>query len=184
VTRQLRRLTAEEFLDWAAAQPQGRFELVGGEIVAMAPERSVHGRAKLDTTVALRTALAKAGLECEAIIDSVGVRVDEATVYVPDAFVRCGRRLPDDEMVVSDPVIVVEVVSPSSHAIDSGAKLIGYFRLPSVQHYLVVDAGARAVTHYRRDPTGGVAVRILDQGTLELDPPGFAVKVADFFASA
>jgi Uma2 family endonuclease len=45
-------------------------------------------------------------------------------------------------------VIVVEVISPTSAHSDTSAKLIGYFKLPSVQHYLVIDPDARTVTHH------------------------------------
>ena len=37
-----RRMTVAEFLAWASAQPRGRYELVRGEVVPMAPERALH----------------------------------------------------------------------------------------------------------------------------------------------
>ena len=40
-------MTVQEFLAWAAAQPRGRYELVRGEVVAMAPERALHNLVKL-----------------------------------------------------------------------------------------------------------------------------------------
>ena len=93
-------------------QRTGRFELAGGQIVAMAPERTTHARVKGEVWAALRSAIAARGLACEAFVDGVAVRVDDHTVYVPDVFVRCGPRTPGDAMEVDDPVIVVEVVSP------------------------------------------------------------------------
>ena len=107
------------------------------------------------------------------------VRIDERTVYEPDALVRCGPRLPDDATEIADPVIVVEVISPSSRGIDSGAKLVGYFRIPSVRHYLVIDIEARAVVHHRRGDRGGIETRILREGRLELDPPRIGIALAD-----
>lgn len=179
--RQLR-LTADEFIAWAADQPHGRYELAGGEVVAMAAERAGHARAKYAAAKALEAAIAARGLACEMMIDGMAVRIDDLTVYEPDALVRCGPRTPDDAMHISDPVVIVEVVSPSSRALDSGAKLTDYFRLPSVRHYLVVNTDARAVTHHRSDGTGGIATHILRDGTLSLDPPGLTLAVADFFA--
>ena len=88
-------LTADEFIAWALEQP-GRFELAEGQVVAMAPERVSHTRAKLDVVVALRAALASRGLDCEAMTDGVSVRIDERTVYEPDALVRCGPRASGD----------------------------------------------------------------------------------------
>ena len=175
-------LTADEFIAWALEQP-GRFELAEGQVVAMAPERVSHTRAKLDVVVALRTALASRGLDCEAMVDGVSVRIDERTVYEPDALVRCGPRAAGDAVEVNDPIVVVEVVSPSSRGVDTGAKLAGYFRLPSLRHYLVVDTEARAAIHHRRDEAGAIGVRIVHDGSLSFDPPGLEIAAADIFSS-
>ena len=82
---------------------------------------------------------------------------------------------------VSDPVIVVEVVSPSSRGIDTGAKLAAYFSLPSVRHYLILDTDKRVVIHHHRDGKGEIGVRILADGQLSLDPPGLTIDVRDLF---
>lgn len=58
----------------------------------------------------------------------------EVTTYEPDALVRCGPPLPDDAVTLTEPVIVVEVLSPSTRANDAGAKLEDYVRLPSLRH--------------------------------------------------
>jgi Uma2 family endonuclease len=173
--------TADEFVAWALEQPAGRFELDNGAIVAMAPERVSHARAKAQAWLALRLAIAARGLGCEALPDGASVRIDERTVYQPDALVRCGPPLPGDATEVSDPVVVVEVVSPSSRGIDTGAKLASYFALPSVRHYLIVDTGRRVVIHHRLAAAGRIESRLLRDGTLELDPPGIAIEVRDVF---
>lgn len=177
------RLAADDFIAWARDQPSGRFELADGQVVAMAPERAGHARVKLAAVNALAAGLKARNLPCEAFIDGMAVRIDDATVYEPDALVRCGPAIPEDMVQITDPVIVVEVVSPSSRGIDSGAKLAGYFRLPSLAHYLVIDGGARAVTHHRRGADGAIATRIARDGAVELDPPGLAVAVDDLFAA-
>ena len=174
--------TAEAFIAWAAEQPRGRFELLRGEVVAMAPERAGHARAKARAHRALTDAIAQAGLGCEAFPDGMSVRIDGGTVYEPDALVRCGPRTPDDAVEIADPVVVVEVVSRSTRALDSGAKLADYFTLPSLRHYLVISADTRAVTHHSRGEAGDIATRILREGRLELDPPGLALDVAALFA--
>jgi Uma2 family endonuclease len=115
------------------------------------------------------------------MIGGMAVRIDERTMYVPDALVRCGQPLPGDAIEVLDPVGVVEVVSPAALGVDSGAKLAGYFSLPSVRHYLVSDADAHVLTHHRRDEDGGIATRILQDGRLRLDPPGLDVTIESLF---
>lgn len=148
----------------------------------MAPERIAHTRAKLEAVIALRSAIDAASLDCEAMTDGVSVRIDDQTVYEPDALVRCGRQTPGDAMEVTDPVIVVEIVSPSSRGLDTGAKLAGYSRLPSLRHYLVVHLDARVVIHHRRDEAGAITVQVLQDGAIVLDPPGLTIRTADIFA--
>jgi hypothetical protein len=60
---------------------------------------------------------------------------------------------------------------------------VGYFRIPSVRHYLVLDTEARAVVHHRRGDRGGIETRILRDGGLALDPPGIEIALADLFAA-
>ena len=174
-------ITADEFIAWALEQPGGRFELDNGAVVAMAPERIGHGRVKNRALRALEAAIAARGLGCEAHPDGATVRIDDRTVYEPDALVRCGPPLPGDAIEVTDPVIVVEAVSPSSRGIDRGVKLASYFSLPSVRHYLIVDTDRRVVIHHRRDEEGQIGVRVFRDGLLTLDPPGLTIEVRDIF---
>jgi Uma2 family endonuclease len=146
----------------------------------MAPERAAHARIKAEVWLALRQAIAAAG-GCEAFPDGMAVRIDDATVYEPDALVRCGAPLGDDALTVEDPVIVVEVLSPSTRGRDTGAKLEDYFRLPSLRHYLIVKTETRKVIHHRRDEDGGIATRIVGAGDLELAPPGLRLDAASLF---
>ena len=146
------------------------------------PERVNHSRAKARTWLALRAAILARGLACEALPDGASIRINDRTVYQPDALVRCGPPAPGDAVEVSDPVIVVEVISPSSRGIDAGVKLARYFSLPSVRHYLIVDTDQRTVIHHRRDKAGLIGVEILHDGPLTLDPPGLAIDVRDLFS--
>jgi Uma2 family endonuclease len=84
-------------------------------------------------------------------------------------------------MEVTNPVVVVEVVSPSRRGIDAGAKLASYFMLPSVRHNLIVDTYKRVVIHHRRGEDGRIEARILRDGPLTLDPPGLAMDVGEIF---
>ena len=175
-----KRMTVEEFIPWAMARPETEhYELVAGEIVAMSPERSVHARTKFRIARRFAEAIEKAGLPCETFIDGMTVQVDVDTLYEPDALVRCGQRLPDDALVVTDPVIVAEVLSPSTAYRDVGDKLVDYFRIPSVRHYLIANVKARVVVHHERDGGGAIATRIIHDGRLRLDPPG--IELTDIF---
>jgi len=170
------RMTSDEFIAWAMDRPRDeRYELVAGEIVAMAPERSGHALTKGQVFRRLAEAIEAAGLSCTAYPDGMAVAIDDTTTYEPDALVRCGPPLPDDAVKVTDPVIVVEVLSPSTRARDAGAKLEDYFRLPSVRHYLIIKTENRSVIHHARDAAGAIATRIIRGGPVVLDPPGITL---------
>jgi Uma2 family endonuclease len=173
--------TADEFIAWALEQPTGRFELDNGMIVAMAPERVSHNQAKLNMAIALRGAIGARGLPCRVMTDGMAVRIDDRTVYEPDALVRCGAPLPGDAIEVVDPIIVVEVVSPSSRGVDRGVKLASYFALPSVRHYLIIDTDKRVVIHHHRGDEGRIEGEVLHDGSLTLDPPGMSINIRDIF---
>ncbi len=112
----------------------------------------------------------------------MAVRIDAGTVYEPDAAVRCnGEPIPDDAVEYGDPLVVVEVLPPPSRSLDSGAKLIDYFRVRSLRHYLVVDAIRPLVVHYQRTATGAIKTSIVD-GEVLLDPPGLTLELAAFLA--
>lgn len=188
------RMTADEFLAWSMDQPSGRFELVDGKVFVMAPERVDHCLAKGEAFFALRGAVRASGLECEVFGDGMAVQVSDDVVYEPDVQVRCGLRLPDDAILVPDPLVVVEVLSPSTRAVDTGKKLTGYFALPSVRHYLVLDIKDRTVVHHRRGDEGGrIETRIHRApgpegepapgggADLILDPPGLTLRLANLF---
>src|SRR5690349_5827172 len=131
------RMNADDFIGWAMAQETGRYELFEGEVITMAPERAAHNELKLELAIRLRQSVREAGLQCQVFTDGMAVRVDASTVFEPDATVRCGGRLDPNAVESADPVIVVEVLSPSTGTTDSNLKLDQYFRLASVQHYLI-----------------------------------------------
>jgi Uma2 family endonuclease len=170
------RMTGDEFIAWAMEQPEGkRYELVAGEVVAMAPERVGHARMKGRMYTRLWEAIRTASLPCEVFPDGMSVRVDPTTVYEPDAMVRCGPPVDDNATEITDPLIVIEVVSPSSRKRDTGSKLEDYFRIPSVRHYLIVKTENRAIIHHRRDDADQITTHIIREGVLRLDPPGLTV---------
>src|SRR4051812_46294036 len=84
------RFTADEFIAWAMEQPSDRYERENGLVVAMSPERVRHAIAKGQAWLALRNAIAAHGLACQAVPDGATVRIDDRTIYEPDALIRCG----------------------------------------------------------------------------------------------
>lgn len=181
----LPRMTADEFFAWTWDHPEDRVELIDGELTWMPAEFLGHNEAKGETFVALREALRAAGIEGQVAADGMAVRIDNRSVFEPDALLRLGPRLSPRVREIMDPVVVVEVLSPSTKGVDLGRKLDGYFTLPSLRHYLVLDTEERVVTHHARAGAyGPFTVRTLRDGdALRLDPPGVEVPVATLFGT-
>lgn len=177
------RMNVDEFLAWAEGQP-GRYELFRGAVYAMTPERAVHAEIKLAVQTALANAIRARRLPCRVLPDGMTVRIDDATAHEPDALVYCGPRLAPSALEVPNPVVIVEVLSPSTRHIDAQYKLAGYFRLPSVAHYLVIDPDRPLVFHHARGNDGTILTKIVSEGTIALDPPGIEIALVDIYSTS
>ena len=187
------RMTVAAFLDWAAGRPEGeRWELVDGEPVRCAgrprrmpwqPRRSCRPRIKRRIDHALGAALAEGGHACEVFVSGPKVQIDAATAFEPDVVVSCAE-VPDG-LLVPEPLIVVEVLSPSTRDKDFTVKLAGYAALPTVAHYLLVDTQHRLVVHHHRSP-GEQEFRtsIARSGSLRLDPPALDLDLDAIYAGS
>jgi len=177
------KMNVDEYLAWAEDQP-GRYELYAGEVYAMAPEQAGHATVKFAMQTALLAGIRRASLPCHMLPDGMTVRVDRDMAFEPDALVYCGEEVAASSVEVPNPAILVEVLSPSTRHIDASAKLAGYFRLPSVRHYLIVDPGERLIIHHSLGDGDAIATRIAHEGTLRLDPPGIEFAVSEVFPAA
>jgi Uma2 family endonuclease len=141
--------TSEEFLAWEAEQP-GKHEFVAGEIFAMGGASDRHATISLNIASALRDYLR--GGPCRSFMADMKVRVDAADAFFyPDVLVTCDPADQERSHYKAAPVLVVEVLSPSTEAFDRGQKFAAYRRLPSLQEYLLIDPTQGSVELYRRD---------------------------------
>jgi Uma2 family endonuclease len=176
-----RKMTVDEFLAWAEGQ-EGRWELYNGVPYRMSPERMGHIEVKVAVYLALQRAIRKAGVPCHAVADGAGVRISRDVMHAPDALVYCGAKLSGNALEVPNPVILVEMASPSTRKFDDTVKRNGYFSLPSVHHYLIVDPEGPPVIHHSRQADGTIQRSLVRNGTLTLSPPGIELGVAEMFA--
>jgi len=172
-----RRMTSDEFIAWAMEQSETEHcKLIDGEVVARAPERSGHSLTKFH--IARRRS--KRAIRFVTFTPTAWLsKVDDRTVYEPDALVCCGEQLPAEAIRVTDPVITGEVLSPSKSSRDVGPKLMDYFRLLSLRHYLIVRVENRTVVHHEHGENGIILTRIVRDGPIMMDPPG--ITLADCF---
>jgi Uma2 family endonuclease len=177
------RMNAQAFMDWREVQPEGvRYELYDGRVYEMSAEQLIHARVKSRVHRQFERQIADRRLPCEALPDGIAVQVDEDTIFEPDTLVRCGPQLPDDTILVLDPMIVVEVASPSSQRIDALDKFARYFHNASIIHYLIVVPTKRIVIHHTRAADGRiVGTSYVDEGIVRLEPPGIDLSLAELF---
>ncbi len=144
-------LTLEEFLLWENEQPE-RHEFHRGEVFAMVGARRVHGLVVRNLTVALFHALK--GSPCEVFAEGMKVKPADDTILYPDLFVTCDAADLRTEMIFSAPMLVIEVLSPSTQAYDRSHKFALYRQLASFKEYTLVDPDTRRVEAFRLQPNG------------------------------
>ncbi|RTL01490.1 MAG: Uma2 family endonuclease [Lysobacterales bacterium] len=146
------RLSLAAFLDWEATQPE-RHEYVRGEVFAMTGASLNHNRVALNLHGLLRAHLR--GSPCEVFASDVQVRVDAAdAVFYPDLVITCSADDRQQQRTLREPVLIVEVLSPSTAGYDLGAKFAHYRRLASLQEYVTIDPDAPLVQVFRRSADG------------------------------
>ncbi|MFZ1102002.1 MAG: Uma2 family endonuclease [Hyphomicrobiaceae bacterium] len=190
ITLPKHKMTADEFLAWAEHQlPEaGKFELWDGEVIVrhgpgFEEERSEHWDAKGAMYRALHDAIRCAGVPCFGAVDGPMVRLSPDKLARPDVLVYCGPRVPRGVQEVANPLILVEVLSPSTKRRDHGVKRQGYFTLPSLWHYLIIDPDRSLLIHHKRGATGVLEPEIVTGPRLKLEPPGLDVDLTEVLAS-
>ncbi len=141
-------VSVEEYLA-SEKRSKIRHEYVDGRLFAMADSTLKHNILS-GNLFSLLHAKAKNG-QCRVFIHAVKVRVEATnSFYYPDVMVSCAQ-LSQSAVFTNQPVLLVEVLSPSTSAIDRREKPIAYKQIPSLQEYLIVHQRKRCVEIYRRD---------------------------------
>jgi Uma2 family endonuclease len=181
-----RRMTVEEFFAWCEEHPdRRRCELIDGVVVMQQAEQWLHTQLKTSVFMALWRAVENSGLPLFAAPSGPAVRTTPDTAFEPDVIVAQLPQPDPKSYEISTPVILVEVLSPSTRRKDLGLKRDGYFKLPTVRHYLAVDPDAREVVHhFRRHSSGEISVSAVKNGPLLLDPPGLSMDLSSIFGAA
>jgi Uma2 family endonuclease len=136
-----------------------KHEYYGGEIFAMAGGTSEHARLAMGFGGELRNALNRANKPCSVFTSDLRIRVDETDrTFYPDLSVICGKRQVsiDDTLALTNPVVIVEVLSESTERNDRGEKFRQYRLLPSLEEYVLVNTDSKHIEVFRRTSEGWV----------------------------
>ena len=140
-----------DYLAYEAQSPV-RHEYIAGEIFAMTGASIRHNVIAGNLFAELRTHLK--GTPCRALIEGVKLRLrKEQSYFYPDVMVTCEDRLQEldsQQQIVEAPLVVIEILSPTTEATDRREKLRAYRTLPSLKEYLLVSQEQAQVEIYRR----------------------------------
>lgn len=168
--------TIGEFEVWHVRQP-GRWEFIDGRPRLMAPASMKHSILKRNVFRSLDEALA--GSACEVLVEGPQILNEEISA-IPDVVVTCAP-LDLASPVVAEPVVIVEVMSPSSEGDDTGRKWFSYRKISSLRHYLVLSQDERVIQVHSR--AGELwRERFVSSGTLELDDPPVRLAIEAVYA--
>ena len=135
-------MTLAEFLEWEATQNE-RHEFYRGEILAMVGGTARHNRVILNLASRIDEHLH--GSPCQVFAESMKVQLaDDGSLY-PDVMVTCASSEAGDELVVTDPKLIIEVLSPTTRGYDKRDKFILYRTLPSLLVYVLIEPEKRQV---------------------------------------
>ena len=113
-----------------------KHEYIDGNVYAMAGTSDNHARISGNTFTALSIHLRDS--PCEPFASELKVRVAINIFYYPDILVSCEEN-PENPYFRNNPVLIIEITSPSTERIDDQEKLLAYQRIQSVQEYVVID---------------------------------------------
>lgn len=163
-----------------------RHEFLDGQIYGMAGGTPEHAALKAALTGLLFSQIRHG--PCRAHDSDLRVRVLETGLATyPDITVVCGpsERDPQDANAVTNPTLIVEVLSASTEDYDRGDKFEHYKRLPSLKEYVLVSHSAHVVEVWSRLPNGSWSQRLAKDGEqLRLDCIGAVVDVAELYDAA
>lgn len=147
------RLSVQEYLAWEADN-EIKHEYIDGEVYAMSGGSGKHSSIMINVTIAIGQQLRDS--VCTLHSSEMRVKINENRYVYPDLSAVCGKSSYEDDNEVSllNPVLVVEVTSPSSIECDRIAKREFYREVPSILGYLIIDQHRLCAELYARAEVG------------------------------
>ena len=142
------KISVEEYLKGEEISPT-KHEYIYGEVYAMAGTSDNHNR--IVNNLIARLVFHLQDSKCEPFSGDIKVRVDPNVYYYPDILVSCEQN-PESAYFRNKPILIVEVLSPSTQEIDRREKLLFYQQMTSIQEYAVIEQQKMHVELHRRQP--------------------------------
>ena len=176
----IRAMTLEEFLHWDDGTDT-RYELIGGFPVAMAPGMEDHGVLAVRLAARLDNALASRR-PCRTATEAGILHPERAdTFFVADIAATCAPRA-FRRQYMQDPILLIEILSPSTERHDRRIKVPAYQRIASVQEILLIDSESRyAELHRRHGEQWIIQIIIGDAGIISLASVSIEISMSELY---
>ena len=176
-------ITVEEYLAFEEQSPI-RHEYVEGAIYAMTGASKNHARITKNFCYWFENHLM--GSKCEPYITEVKVKARSTRYYYPDVVVTCEAAAedPEDPYLIVQPILLVEVLSPTTKRTDKVEKFNAYQHIPGLLEYVIVAQDQTRVEIYRHRKAGDVwqgEVFIEPTEQITLESIGLSLSLADIY---
>ena len=181
-THSIPRLTEEEYLAIERAA-EFKSEFLDGEMFAMAGASNRHGELQRNLIIEVHTRVRNRGRQ--AYGPDNRVRISERAYFYPDVSVYCGRpETTGQKDLLVNPVVVFEVLSPSTEKYDRGLKFQHYRSIASLTDYILVSQEEMRVEQFTRCPDGTWTFRDYQNPDeeLKIESLGVAIPLAQIYA--
>ncbi len=159
----VQRMTLAEFTQWEHAQEK-KYEFYEGEVFemyAMGGARREHNAVAGNVYALLKSHLRNT--PCRAYVADMQVQVTASgNSFYPDVVVSCEAEALNAELTLTQPKVIVEVLSPTTANYDRSEKFNQYRLMPSLMEYVLIDPGLKTIDIYRRQPSGDWLLAVAD----------------------
>ena len=170
-----RRYSFAEYFD-LEKQSEMRHEYIDGNILEVTGVTISHSLITQNIALSMRKAVREKG--CRSFSKGVLTEVKENFHYTyPDVVVSCDPDDRRDPYLVRRPVLIVEVLSPSTAEYDRSRKFNQYKKLPSLRHYVLVSQTAWVLEWFRRDEAGQWIYTVLSDPADVLEIPDLNLRL-------
>jgi len=183
--RQFEFMDLDDFEELLLDKPlDEKWELIGGRVVrGMVGARWEHHEIVQNVNVALRNHIRAKNLPCRTFTETFWLKQRFLKLAAfPDIMVRC-RPMEPGAVFIDDPLIIFEVVSPSSEGRDRGEKASTYMRLAGLQHICFIDRDRVRIDAFDRNDMGWAPRPAMEslEGVLDLPALDFSMRVAEVY---
>jgi Uma2 family endonuclease len=174
------RMSVEAYLALDNASPQTRYEYLDGQVLMMSGGSAEHALISANVITSLNRTLGDS--PCLVFTSDARVKLSDARYVYPDVTVSCTTPLPQGTQSLTEPIVIVEVLSPSTEVYDRGEKLLSYRACPTLQAVLLISQNRPIVEVYRRQSADIWTVQTYTMDdTFPLDAISVTLSVAEIY---